>query len=207
MDLLTKEWERLDNRLRFITEIIETKLRVQNRKKMDVIEEMIKRGYKSFPKNSKDTGDAAEEEQDDAVSASDFDYLLGMPIYSLTMEKAQQLRADRDEKQAELDQLLSKTPKDLWKDDLNAFSEEWINILKSDKENSKVKTTKGRRASLNMKKGGKKARKVVLSRMNESDESDSDEDEDDDFVRKGTEDPFFCRKKYALVYSLYWFQF
>merc|ERR1712070_1247189 len=48
----------------------------------------------------------------------DFEYLVGMPISTLTKEKVDELRRQHDMKQAELTALKKKTPQRMWLDDL-----------------------------------------------------------------------------------------
>jgi DNA topoisomerase-2 len=50
-----------------------------------------------------------------------FDYLINMSLRSLTKRKIEELEKQRDNKQDEYNVIESKTPKDLWTDDLDAF--------------------------------------------------------------------------------------
>jgi DNA topoisomerase-2 len=135
-DQLTQEWEKLNNKVRFISEIISGKFVVQNRKKVDILKDLAARGYKPFSKsdnsnNSSPTEPVSEgddEESEDAVETAksdDYDYLLSMQLWSLTAEKVERLKRDRDEKQRELDELLGTTVKEMWFRDLDAFEQEW----------------------------------------------------------------------------------
>lgn len=56
-------------------------------------------------------------------SPTDFDYLLSMPLWSLTLERVQQLQNECAAKQHQLEQLRSVDPKDLWDHDLRALLE------------------------------------------------------------------------------------
>ena len=47
-----------------------------------------------------------------------FDYLVRMPLISLSLEKIRELENHRDTRQTELNDLQSKTERDLWKNDL-----------------------------------------------------------------------------------------
>jgi DNA topoisomerase-2 len=94
------------------------------------------------PQQTSDAMEEAEEEQEDddtdmvdaaatgsaaaaaavvAAPAKHFDYLLGMPIWSLTRERADALAAECARKQAEVRALESTTPADMWRADLDAF--------------------------------------------------------------------------------------
>ena len=89
MQQLTAELTRLENRVRFVTEIIEGKLIVQNRKKVDLIQDLKKRGYHPIYKSG--SVEAEEGDRDSAENSAGnnhgYDYLMSMPIWSLTMEK------------------------------------------------------------------------------------------------------------------------
>ncbi|PWA01549.1 hypothetical protein BB558_002380 [Smittium angustum] len=142
---LTEEWERYNNRARFVLEIIQKKLIVQNRKRVDIIADLVGRGYKKIPKSNKPGTKAHKNDKDDfgnendsdgeasdmeqissgGATAGDYDYLLSMPIWSLTYEKFEKLNKERDDCQARLDTLLSKSPKDLWVSDLDNFEKFW----------------------------------------------------------------------------------
>ena len=54
--------------------------------------------------------DESAEEADEGKKT--YDYLLSMPILSLTLERVRQLQSDRDTKKQELDTLEAKTPAD-----------------------------------------------------------------------------------------------
>lgn len=127
--------------------IVDKELVVSNRKKADIVAELRKNNFRPFPKISAakkqgETADALEdedeaEEEEDTIDVeeskgsaanaltSDYDYLLGMPIYSLTREKIEKLKGQAGDKEKELLALLEKTPKSLWNDDLDVFLKEW----------------------------------------------------------------------------------
>lgn len=104
----------LNSKIRFINEYISGTLDI-NRKNKDYIVSLLEE--RDYPKLKVETKTLNEENQ------KSYDYLVRMPIISLSEEKISELENHRDIKQSELDTLQSKTDKDLWKDDLN-------NILK-----------------------------------------------------------------------------
>ncbi|KAA6366661.1 MAG: putative DNA topoisomerase 2, partial [Streblomastix strix] len=55
-----------------------------------------------------------------------YDYLLGIPLWSLTKEKVDELRAELEQKEAEIRVLQKKTEQILWEEDLKAFEQGWI---------------------------------------------------------------------------------
>lgn len=144
VDTLTEEWNRLENKVRFIEEIGSGVLKIQNKRKPELVKELTERGYKSFgDSTAAATATGAEESPDNADSEEPkslkaFDYLLNMPIGSLTAERATQLRAERDSKEAALSDLLARTPKDLWRADLKEFRAAWE---EAERENLKRTST------------------------------------------------------------------
>ena len=184
-DQLTEEWERLNNKVRFIMEIIQGKLVVQNKKKADVLTELRKREYKPFFKKPQksgvtELGDGESEDEERGGADHGFDYLLSMALWSLTAERVEHLRQERDVKQRELDELLGTTPKQLWERDLDAFLEEWEAFV-----DEMEKAERASASTAGGKKGGKK--KVVAKKKktwNTDESSESEEDDDDDFRPK-----------------------
>lgn len=88
---LQDQLEKFINQGRFVKMIVDKQLSVSNRKKADIVVELRKKEFRPFPKVSKakasgETEEAVEDEEEQG-SDSDFDYLLGMPIWSLTKEK------------------------------------------------------------------------------------------------------------------------
>ncbi|KAK2587990.1 hypothetical protein KPH14_004067 [Odynerus spinipes] len=130
--ILQAEAAKLSNQARFILEKCDGTLVIENKKKKDMIAELIRRNYESDPvlawKLAQDREavleEVAEESEDTPSSATaiqkeNFDYLLGMTLWSLTKERKDDLLRQRDEKVAELKRLQARTPVSLWKDDLN----------------------------------------------------------------------------------------
>jgi hypothetical protein len=66
--------------------------------------------------------DSSQLDEDD--STGQYEYLLGMTMWTLTKERKEELLQKRDDKLAELKILQSKTHSALWKEDLNAFLQE-----------------------------------------------------------------------------------
>lgn len=63
---------------------------------------------------------------------SHYDYLLGMPLWSLTREKYEKLLQEKGARENELNILLGKNAKDLWNEDLDEFLVSWQKFLEND---------------------------------------------------------------------------
>jgi DNA topoisomerase-2 len=151
---MQRELRRLSNQARFIKMIIDNKLNISKKKKAVLISELQKLGFDPFPKirEAKEEDDIVphidedEEAEDDAVDASSYDYLLGMPLWSLTQERVEKLMKQIGDKEIEVDVLLKKSKEDLWMHDLDEFSSEWKFQLEEE-HNRRRNIKKGRRVS------------------------------------------------------------
>jgi DNA gyrase/topoisomerase IV subunit A len=105
LDKLNRELKILSNRGRFIKAIIDGKLKVNNVAKAQIIEGIESMGL-------------------DKIDDS-YDYLLRMPIYSLTKEMYDKLKEDFKIKKEEIAKLESTDPKDMYLDDLNELKKKF----------------------------------------------------------------------------------
>ncbi|KAL4065795.1 DNA topoisomerase, partial [Scleroderma yunnanense] len=130
---LQLQFEKLSNQARFVQMIVDKELAVSNRKKADIIADLRRLKFRPFPKakKAKAVGETEEVNQDedaeaeDSAGSTDYDYLLGMAIWSLTKEKIVKLLQQAADKEAELLALLERTPNSLWNEDLDNFLREW----------------------------------------------------------------------------------
>ncbi|EJD75192.1 DNA topoisomerase 2 [Loa loa] len=148
--MLRAQSERLSNQARFILEKIKGEILIENKRKVAIVEQLVKKGFDPDPvKRWKElqrkrelemTGEIQvddeemegeiEEESESSVSPvmkdltkklSDYDYLVGMAILKLSEEEKDKLLRDSELKLEELKSLESKTWSDLWKEDLDNF--------------------------------------------------------------------------------------
>jgi DNA topoisomerase II len=78
--------------VRFILAVVEGRLVVNNRKKADLLQELAREGYELFgPQSANGGGSNGNEGEDSVEDATDlgkgYDYLLGMKLWNLTLEK------------------------------------------------------------------------------------------------------------------------
>ncbi len=111
-----------------------------------------------------------------------YDYLLSMKIWSLTMEKVNELVQQRDGKKSELDALACKTPEDLWLEDLDALEHALDDFDQSFEDAKSQEAAAQQKASRNAanKKGGKKPKKASKYDSDDSDGMDFDNESDYD---------------------------
>ncbi|KAG7578464.1 C-terminal associated domain of TOPRIM [Arabidopsis thaliana x Arabidopsis arenosa] len=133
---------KLENKVRFILGVLSGEIIVNNRKKADIVEDLRQRGFTPFPKKAESVeaaiagavDDAAEEPEEILVDpessstsyipGSEYDYLLAMAIGSLTIEKVEELLADRDKTIKAVEDMKKTTPKALWLGDLESLDKE-----------------------------------------------------------------------------------
>ncbi|KUJ17005.1 putative DNA topoisomerase 2 [Mollisia scopiformis] len=153
---LNTEFRKLKNQARFVMEIIENKLVVSKKKKPVLVAELRKRDYEAFPKikdaqHAGETDDVVENEDEASVDedsgARDFDYLLGLPIWSLTQERVDKLKAQMEGKKEEHDAMEKLSEKDLWCQDLDDFVHEWEVQLNEEADYQKSIRNTNRRTS------------------------------------------------------------
>ena len=86
-------------------------------------------------------------------------YLLGMPIYSLTLEQKEKLLKEKGNVEKQLADLKKKTPNDLWKTDIEDFLE---SLDKFEKDMAKNLAEADEKVQSKAKKGKRKGGKLVL---------------------------------------------
>lgn len=139
VDKLTQEREVLSNRARFIMMIITNKLKVNNRKKDELVKDLVRLKFQKFG--------------DTAPPRTGFEYLLIMHIQSLTKERKLELERVLAEKTKELDKLKKTTIQQLWEADLDRLEKAITDLYASDQ----LPTGKGKkRKALANGKGGAK---------------------------------------------------
>jgi len=169
---LQKEAEVLSEKARFIKLVLKGEIKVKKRKIFDLIADLKKHAFKALreikgPELQGEAEDAEEqdkeesEEESDEENASeelkrkkatkqgvnDYEYLVGMPIVTLTMEKIQELTNQKDLKIQERDALKKKTPKQIWLDDLDVLDEalnERLKLRQKEEREERVRIEKAR---------------------------------------------------------------
>ncbi|KAL3726570.1 hypothetical protein ACJRO7_031468 [Eucalyptus globulus] len=148
----------LDNKVRFILGVVHGEIIVSNRKRADLFQELQAKGFAPFRKETKtietvvagSTDDSEEIEENSGatkgVRASDYEYLLSMAIGTLTLEKVQELCADKDKLVNEVDDLRKATPENLWLEDLAALEEK---LNEQEKIDAQAEETRKARSKTN----------------------------------------------------------
>lgn len=119
IDRYTRELKVLSNRAKFVKDIIEKRLKINNVPKSDIV---LYLQTKSF----------------DEVDGS-YSYLLNMPIHSLTKETYEQLLKEVEQKKVEIAEIAKRQPIDMYREDLLALKQTLKGQEKSEDKSKKKK--------------------------------------------------------------------
>ncbi|PHZ15501.1 DNA topoisomerase II [Rhizopus microsporus ATCC 52813] len=141
--VLKHEYERLDNKAKFIQLVIDEKLQFFNRKKADVIADMKEHGLQQiYPLKRKNAlvqdDDEDPNNQAEEQEGTGYEYLFSISVSGFTREKVEELHKQRDTKLEELEDIQGTPPKTFWRRDLEALLKEWESILEEDAEYEKT---------------------------------------------------------------------
>ncbi|KAM3272077.1 hypothetical protein ACQJBY_042335 [Aegilops geniculata] len=145
---------KLKNKVRFILAVISQDIIVNNRKTAELFLELKQKGYEPFTENFSTSepvpvgGTEVDEENEESpveaaagVTASDYEYLLAVAIFTFTEEKAQELIAQMNKLEAESESLGKATPEILWLGELDALDKE-LDVLDGNFEDLDEETTR-----------------------------------------------------------------
>ena len=187
---LQKEWSKLSNRARFIQMVVDGELVIAKKKKAALLLELLGLGFDQFGKEQKEqTAEEADAEDDSEEGPAEiipggYDYLLGMPMWSLTMEKIESLTEEATVKKAELTLLESKSLETLYEENLEGLEEgleqfeEAVQLALNKAEKIQVKGN-AKKGKGKAKKAAKKKVMAMIEDSDELDELDFDDSEDD----------------------------
>lgn len=131
----------MENQARFVVEKIDGVITIENKPRKELIRILQEARYDSDPVRawkecldklasieeeieSRGTADAESgEPEGTSAGGPDYNYILNMPLWSLSKERKDDLLSQRDAKQAELRALRSKTATILWREDLKNLEE------------------------------------------------------------------------------------
>jgi len=176
VDRLRREKELLDAKVKFILLVVRGELVVGNRKKAELLVDLKQRGFKSQQQIMDKSGS-----DEESAKGNGYDYLLGMPIWSLTYERVEELKRQSNEKTAELNNLLRVTIEELWTRDLDAILleldavDEVERMMRKDEE--RLKSGKRLRPMAGARGRGRGRGRAKQSAVEEDGADDADEGE------------------------------
>ncbi len=120
----------LKNKMRFLKEVMEGSLEIQDVDETLLVKELEKRGYDKKHEKSEDT-------EKDEKDVSNYQYLLTMHIRSFTKQKLEFLQNEIDKIEKEVARVKKTSPEQMWTHDLDEFESEYHKLYDDVKENSK----------------------------------------------------------------------
>jgi len=115
----------LSTKARFILDVINDDVKIRNIPKAEVIKQLETLKYPKMVNSILTNMDKMTEKQRNDSSYGSYDFLIGMPIYNLTKEKVDDLLKEKENLEATLTLMKSKTDKHLWEEDLKLFEGEY----------------------------------------------------------------------------------
>lgn len=109
----------LNNKVRFIFCIVNDDIIISKRKKAELLLELQQKNFDPLPEKNEESPEAAR-----GLTKSDYEYLLSVPISTLTWENIQELIDEKNKLENELEKLSQTSPRSLWLSDLNALEKE-----------------------------------------------------------------------------------
>ena len=121
LEILEYQLKIISNKVKFILMIVDKKLVVNNKKRTELEEELEKLKFPKMGKNKSDTD-------------SNYNYLLSMPIYNLTMEKIEELKKQQSDKENQYEELDKLTIEKMWLIELDKLEKEYIKFINNKEE-------------------------------------------------------------------------
>jgi DNA topoisomerase-2 len=164
---LTRDMTIAANKERFVSSIIEDRLKLRNAKKSEIVGQLIDNGFtmmkdmptiKSFMEENRllsveavnQNTQATNDEEDLDAKFKEYSYLLSLPMWSMSYEEVERLKREVQSKEEALERLQRYSEVDMWKDDLQAFLDK-LDEVERHEEAQSGETTKKQQNGLKSK--------------------------------------------------------
>jgi DNA topoisomerase-2 len=117
LNILEYQLKLISFKVKFILNVIDKKIDVNNKKKIEIEEKLEELEFPKFGKNKDDT-------------KLSYDYLLTMPIHNLSFEKVEEFKKSELDKQTEYNELKDMSIKEIWLNELDLLEKKynkWMN--------------------------------------------------------------------------------
>lgn len=129
LDILEFQLKLISYKVKFILMIVSKKLIINNKKKIDIENELESLKFPRLGKSNQDEDKS-------------YNYLLSMPLYNLTEEKIDELKQQEQDKQTEFDDLTNTSPEKLWLNELDKLEKDYDKWIKNKSNPKKSKSKK-----------------------------------------------------------------
>ena len=157
--VLENELNLLKYRRKFIKEVISAQLVISKKPKQVLIDELAEKDYPELATN--------------VNSKPSYDYLVGMPMWTLTQEKIDEIESNYNEKKQELETYKNTSIQNLWINELDILEEayrkwedEKINILSENVIDKKKKKLNEKNTKENIKEYSKEKKVMKEKKIN-----------------------------------------
>jgi DNA topoisomerase-2 len=139
LDILCKDLVKINAKVEFIKGIIGDKIIINKQKKRAIIEQLVEQKFPLiYTENSKEkiinlhSEDVklSEKEVEKLYTSNKYDYLIKLPIDSLTEEKIEELEKLKKDLEAEVETTTNKTIKEMYIEELNDFLKAYKKMIK-----------------------------------------------------------------------------
>jgi DNA topoisomerase-2 len=144
---LEKSVKKLSNIARFITEMLEDKIDLRRKKSAEVTLILTERGYDVNSETSSDL-------------EGNYNYLIKLPMDSVTEENVEKKIKERDEKIAQLNALKATSEEQIWINELNLLKEKYL----ASSNNEEVVINKKTNSSSSTRNGSEKKKLIVVKK-------------------------------------------
>lgn len=152
---LRKQLDIIEAKIKFIEYVRDQKIDIRKSEE-EVIKLLEEFNFPKFSANDlKGKLDIEQDEIEQVEKGFNYNYLLTMPIRTLTIKVLEKMRKEHEEKLAEYKTLEKKNEKDLWKEDLEDIKKKYLEDLKEHLE-KQLETTTDKKKKLIIKKKIKK---------------------------------------------------
>lgn len=148
---LTRDCETINNKVRFILMVLSGDIIINMKKRQVLCEELRQKGFTTHPQleaifrerqTVKDVSDSSDmeviSETQDKKSSKDYNYLLGMSLWSLTLEEVERLKQEKAKAEEDLETLRARSVFSLWQEDLDVLEENILAEWRREEENDKA---------------------------------------------------------------------
>ena len=111
LEILKRDLEFLSYKVKFILMVINGELKINNKKKDKLEKELEKLEFPRLSRNNENES---------------YNYLLSMPLWSLTKEKVDELQKQHDDKETEYETLKTTSEEEIWLSELDELEEAYI---------------------------------------------------------------------------------
>ena len=131
LNKMKSEVELISLKVKFILDIINNKIKVNNKSKKEIYEQLEKAKYPKMFENVLYPLDIIEKKSKILQKDANYDFLIKMPIYNLTKERIIELKEELSKIENEFNTLKRKTNKDIWLEELEHFEKEYNKNLEN----------------------------------------------------------------------------